>query len=79
MGLCICSWDSIYGLGMTQGYQLDQLLSLRLLKSFFDIVLLELGGIGTPSRHSGVLRASIWTMKAHSDPLKVMGGVVGGP
>ena len=30
---------------MTQGYQLDQLLSLRLLKPFFNNVLLELGGL----------------------------------
>ena len=43
----------------------------------------ELGGLplavhlewlGTPSWHSGVLRASIWTTWAHSDPLKVRGG-----
>ena len=30
---------------MTQGYQLDNLLSLRLLKPFFDNVLLEYGGL----------------------------------
>ena len=32
-----------YGLGTTQGYQLDQ--SLRLFKSVFDNVLLESGGL----------------------------------
>ena len=73
--LCICSWDFIYGLGKTQYYQLNQFLSLRLLKPFFDNVLLELGGLphvfplavrlewlGTHSWHSGVLRVSIWTV-----------------
>ena len=60
---------------MTHGYQLDQSLRLRLIISVFDNnnFLLELGGLphvlplafhleclGTPSRQSGVLRASIW-------------------
>ena len=30
---------------MTRGYQLDQLLSLRLLKPLFDNILLEHGGL----------------------------------
>ena len=34
--------DFFYGVGMTQGYQLDQ---LRLLYHFFDNVLLELVGL----------------------------------
>ena len=37
--------DFFYGLGLTQGYQLDPSLSLRLLKPFFDNVLLEHGGL----------------------------------
>ena len=45
LGLCICSWDFIYGLGITQCYQLNQFLSLRLLRPFFDNVLIEPGGL----------------------------------
>ena len=33
------------GQGMTQGYQLDHQLSLRLLEPFFDNLLLEHGGL----------------------------------
>ena len=64
--------------------------AFQTLKTFFYNVLLELGGLphvlplavhlewlGTPSWHLGVLRASVWTMPPHSDPLKVMGGWVG--
>ena len=39
------SWDSCYELGMTQGYQLDHLLSLKILKPFCDNVLLEHDGL----------------------------------
>ena len=37
--------DFFYGLWMTQGYQLDHSLSQRLLKYFFDNVLLEHVGL----------------------------------
>ena len=36
---------SLYGPGISQGYQLDHLLSLRLLEPFFDNVLLVDGGL----------------------------------
>ena len=39
------SWDFFYELKMNQGYQVDHLLSLRLLKTFCDNVLLEHGGL----------------------------------
>ena len=41
----IWSWNIFYEFRMTQGYQLDHLLSLRVLKPFCDNVVLEYGGL----------------------------------
>ena len=45
MDFGLWSWSFFYRLEMTQNYHLDHLLSLRLLKSFFDNVLLEHVGL----------------------------------
>ena len=41
----ILNLDYFSGLGMTQGYQLEHLISCGLLKPFFDNVLLGHGGL----------------------------------
>ena len=49
MDFGLWSLDFFYGLRMTKHYQLDHLLlSLRLLKSFSENVLLEHGDLDTP-------------------------------
>ena len=69
----ICSWDFFYGLRMSQSYQLVELLTLRLLKPFFDNVLLELGHVISLAVHLERLGTPFW----HSVLLKVMGWGVG--
>ena len=45
LGFGLLTLDFFYGLRMTQGYQLDHSLLQRLLKHFFDNVLLEHVGL----------------------------------
>ena len=41
LDFCLGNLEFFYGLGMTQGYKLDHSLPRRLLKPFFDNLLLE--------------------------------------